>query len=86
MRDRYRSEQCSLPYPITSLKPSCLSIEELEQRLETALMPADWAPSEKGDPNVRVNPESCGCLGLLCLCDGQDCVRVCESHCLIHYI
>jgi hypothetical protein len=76
---------CSSSSVILSLKPSCLSIEELEQRLETTLLRPGWAASQKGEA-VRVNSESCGCLDNLCLCDGQDCVGVCESHCLIHYL
>ena len=83
---RDAKEQCSTSSAIMSLNPPCLSIEELEHRLETALLRPGWAPSEQGDPAVRINSESCGCLGMLCLCDGQDCVGVCESHCLIHYL
>jgi hypothetical protein len=79
-------DKCSTSYEIMSLRPSCLSIEELEQRLKTTQLRPGWAASEKGDLAVRVNSESCGCLGMLCLCDGQDCVVVCESHCLIHYV
>lgn len=60
------------PFEIFSLKPPCLSVEELEQRLEASLM-------------HLLHPEPCDCLGALCQCDGQDCIGVCEAHCLIHY-
>jgi hypothetical protein len=78
-------EQSTKASLIMSLKPSCLSIEELEHRLETALLRPGRAPSEIVEA-LRFNWESCGCLDILCLCDGQDCVGVCESHCLIHYL
>jgi hypothetical protein len=83
---RDAKERCSMSVAITSLIAPYLSIEELEQRLETSLLRSGWTASEKGDPAVRVDSESCGCLGMLCLCDGQDCAGVCATHCLIHYV
>ena len=56
--------------PITSC---CFPIEELERRLEIALY-----------HTVYTGP--CDCLGALCQCDGEHCIAVCESHCLIHYV
>ncbi len=55
-----------------SLNPSLLSVEELEHRMETALIHGSHSAV-------------CNCLGTLCQCDGWDCVEVCASHCLIHY-
>jgi hypothetical protein len=83
---RGAKERYSMSAAKMSLAPPCLSIEELEQRLEAALLRSGWAASEKGDPAVRACSESCGCLGILCLCDGQDCAGVCATHCLIHYV
>jgi hypothetical protein len=60
------------PLLAVPLKPGCLSLEELERRLESSLAGA-------------MAPASCECLGVLCQCDGQDCIAVCESHCLIDY-
>jgi len=79
-------ERCSMSAAIMSLIPPCLSIEELEQRLEITLLRSGWAASEKGGPALRADSEASSCLGLLCLCDGQDCAGVCATHCLIHYV
>ena len=65
--------ESSPPYVKISLQQPSLSLEELEQRLETSLI-------------HMIHSEPCGCLGALCLCDGQDCIGVCESYCLIHYV
>jgi len=83
---RAAKERCTMSAVLMSLKAPCLSIEELEQRLETALLRLSWAASERRDPAVRADLEPCSCLGLLCLCDGQDCAGVCASYCLIHYV
>ena len=29
--------------------------------------------------------EPCACQGTLCQCDGQDCVGMCELHCIVDY-
>lgn len=70
---------------VLSLRTSCLSIEELEERLECVPLCAPSIPLYKRDPAARFETEPCGCLGMLCQCDGQDCAGVCDLHCLIHY-
>ena len=62
----------SVPCGMISLTRPRLSIEELEERLETSRLPV-------------IQAEPCDCLGALCHCDGQECVGVCPSYCLIHY-
>jgi hypothetical protein len=79
-RARPRSEA------ILSLRTSCLSIEELEHRLESVPLRAPPIALERSDPSGRFEPEPCGCLGVLCQCDGRDCGGVCDLHCLIHYV
>jgi len=61
------------PHGMLSLHPCWPALEELEQRLETA-------------PLHGIGSEPCGCLGPLCQCDGQHCIAVCESKCLVHYV
>jgi len=51
----------------------CLSVEELERRLETSLAQI-------------MHAEPCNCPDALCQCDGLDCLGVCETYCLIHYV
>jgi hypothetical protein len=58
--------------PVSS-HPALLPVEELEERLEIALM-------------QMIHSDPCNCLGALCQCDGQDCVEVCATYCLIHYV
>lgn len=58
---------------MVSLRRHGLSLEELERRLESSLA---GGPA----PNPSDGP------GAPCQCDGQDCLAVCESHCLIHYV
>ncbi len=70
---RVPHKESSVSCMMISLKPPCLSVEELEQRLEIALL-------------HMIHSEPCNCLGALCQCDGQDCIGVCETHCLIHYV
>ena len=65
--------ESSVPLVRVSVRSPCLSVEELEQRLETSLA-------------RMIHPEPCNCLGALCQCDGQDCAGVCETYCLIHYV
>lgn len=70
-----RGPRSRLPVPsgMIALKSFSFSIEELERRLETALL-------------HTVYHGSCDCLGTLCQCDGEHCTGICESHCLIHYV
>jgi hypothetical protein len=70
------------------LKPSCpsLSIDELERRLEMAALHGGWHAREQTHGAIDMDGEDCGCLGVLCHCDGQDCVGVCEAHCIINYL
>jgi hypothetical protein len=68
---------------INSLRTPVSWMEELEPRLEAAFIQslnagAFLAQTSPGEP--------CGCLGTLCLCDGQNCAGVCDSHCLVHYV
>jgi hypothetical protein len=65
--------QSSIPHKLTSLKRPCLSVDELERRLATSVM-------------HMIHAEPCACLGALCHCDGQECIGVCESYCLINYV
>ena len=69
---RGRRKSFSVPCKMISLTRPRLSLEELEQRLETS-----WVPVVHGEP--------CDCLGALCHCDGQECIGVCPSYCLLHY-
>ena len=71
---------------VLSLRASCLSIEALEQRLEFAVPRWGWIATQGEDPTPDVSSGPCGCLGRLCQCDGQDCIAICDSHCLIHYV
>lgn len=86
MIDRNAKRACPPSEGILSLRTSCLSIEELERRLECVPLCAPRITLERSDPAGRFEPEPCGCLGVLCQCDGQDCGGVCELHCLIHYV
>ena len=63
----------SLPYKLISLKRPWFSVDELEERLESSVM-------------NMIHSEPCPCLGALCHCDGQECIGVCESYCLINYV
>ncbi len=65
-------KQAPAPSVMVSLKQPCLSVEELERRLEASRL-------------YLLHPDPCDCLGALCQCDGQDCIGVCEAHCLVHY-
>jgi hypothetical protein len=71
--ERATDRKSSVPFVRISVSSPFLSVEELEQRLETSLARI-------------VHAEPCNCLGALCHCDGQDCVGVCETYCLIHYV
>ena len=66
-------KKSSAPFVTITAKYPHFSVEELEQRLETTLLRI-------------IHAEPCNCLGALCQCDGQDCVGVCETYCLIHYV
>jgi hypothetical protein len=66
-------KESSAPLVMISEAFPYLSLEELEQRLESCLVQL-----------VRTGP--CNCLGELCQCDGQDCAGVCANYCLIHYL
>ena len=66
-------KESSATFVTISTKSPWLSVEELEQRLETTLL-------------KTIHAEPCNCLGVLCHCDGQDCAGVCETYCLIHYV
>ncbi len=68
-----RRKRSSTPSVTISLKPPCLSIEEMEHRLEASRM-------------QLLHPEPSDCPGTVCQCDGQDCMGVCEAYCLIHYV
>ena len=61
-----------VPCKMIPLTRPWLSVEELEERLETSRFPV-------------IHAEPCDCLGALCHCDGQECVTVCPSYCPIHY-
>lgn len=71
--DRAAHRESPVPFVRISAGSPCLSVEELEQRLETSV-------------TRMMHAEPCNCLGALCQCDGQDCVGVCETNCLIHYV
>ena len=73
MTERDAHGGSSVPSVRISVTSPCLSVEELEQRLETSLL-------------RMMHAEPCNCLGALCQCDGHDCVGVCETYCLIHYV
>ena len=73
MTEKESQRESSVPFVRISARSPCLSVEELEQRLETSIA-------------RMIHAEPCNCLGALCHCDGQDCVGVCEVHCLIHYV
>ncbi len=62
----------SLPCKTVPLSLPRLSVEELEYRLETV-----EAHMVYRDPSVW--PDE------LCQCDGQECIGVCPSYCLIRY-
>jgi len=73
VRNSDRRNRSSAPSVMIPLKRPCLSVEELERRLEASRI-------------HLLHSEPCDCLGAWCQCDGQDCVGVCETHCLIHYV
>jgi len=63
-----------------SIRTPAPVLEELETRLEAGLL-APGAP-----PEVWARGgDACGCLGVLCLCDGHDCSGVCLGHCVLDY-
>jgi hypothetical protein len=68
------------------IRSSHLCMEALEKRLEASfLLPKTLSPA-MGCSLLFADPEeTCGCLGTLCQCDGQDCTGVCGLHCIVDY-
>jgi hypothetical protein len=74
------------PVEMLTLSDVVPSMEALEQRLEFVLL-HDLVDEQIIDAShIKTSPDGCGCLGTLCQCDGQDCLGICETHCLIHYV
>lgn len=71
---------------ILALDAFDVTIEELERRLESAPLQMGHL-LRQGAPRVPGSGAGpCGCLGTLCMCDGHDCLEVCDVHCLVHYV
>ncbi len=66
---------------VVPIDDALLSLEELEQRLEAALSRLPGvSPSGAEFETPALS------AGLPCLCDGRECVVVCDLHCLVHYL
>ena len=83
-----REEEESTSSTVKSLNPSwqLQSIDELERRLETTPFRGGWLSTDEAHVAHDPEGELCACLGILCHCDGQDCIGICEAHCVIHYL
>ena len=88
MKKRDKEERPPTSSGMTPLKPSrpSLSIDELERRLEMAASRGGWLAPEQTHSAINTDGGPCGCLGVLCHCDGQDCVGICEAHCVVNYL
>jgi hypothetical protein len=86
VRKRNVNVLCSGLHDVLSLRASCSPIEALEQRIELTVPRWGWFTTQGDDPTLDVSSGPCGCLGRLCQCDGQDCIAICDSHCMIHYV
>lgn len=76
----------SLEAEIIHLTPETMAVDELEERIETALIPfPEVGATGRFFPN-RSSSGPCDCFSTLCQCDGHDCVGVCAVHCMVHYV
>jgi len=84
-RQPKKREESSRP-EMKHLTSENMDMDELEERIETSLIPFPEAGACGRLFPAQSCSELCGCLSTLCQCDGHDCVGVCDVHCIIHYV